>query len=112
MIEIFSLSQIPGTDQRVPDVIYFIERKTAHVFEYFVLALLLFWVLGTYHLSLRKKFSFIFFVSLFWAIIDEVHQLFIFGREGKLVDVGIDSIGVLLFFIFLLAWRAYPRIES
>lgn len=37
-----------------------------------------------------------------YAITDEVHQLFIPGREGKWQDVFIDSIGVFLGIFVLL----------
>ncbi|MCX6762992.1 MAG: VanZ family protein [Candidatus Moranbacteria bacterium] len=112
MIEIFALSQIPGTSARYYDLLYFFERKIAHVVEFFVLALLAYRTFVSFGVKYKKALAGMFFLSMFWALIDEVHQLFIFGREGKLADVGIDGIGVLLFLIFLLAWRAYFRIGS
>jgi len=35
-------------------------------------------------------------IAMLYAFSDEYHQTFVFGREGKLKDVGIDSIGILL----------------
>ena len=35
-------------------------------------------------------------IGIEYAIIDEIHQLFIEGRAGKIVDVWIDSIGVCI----------------
>jgi VanZ family protein len=111
MIEIFALSQIPGTSVRYYDPLYFLERKIAHVIEYFVLALLTYRTCVSFEVKYRKALLVTFFLSLLWALIDEFHQMFIFGREGKLLDVGIDSIGALLFFGILLAWRSYSRMN-
>lgn len=112
MLEIFALSQVPGTSVRYYDLLYFLERKIAHAVEFFVLAFLAYKTFISFGVKYKKALAGMFFLSFTWAIIDEVHQLFIFGREGKLVDVGIDGIGALLFLIFFLAWRAYSRIES
>jgi VanZ family protein len=35
-------------------------------------------------------------LSLLYAFSDEVHQLVVPGREGKLADVGIDAIGIMI----------------
>ena len=105
MAEIFVLSQIPGTDQRFPDIIYFIERKAAHVTEFFILAFLIYKVLGFYRLTLGGKLGLIFFLALFWAAIDEIHQTFVFGRDGNFLDVGIDSIGIFMFLGLILVLR-------
>lgn len=43
-----------------------------------------------------------FLVGLVYAISDEVHQLYVPGREASVVDVGIDASGLLL--VLLLIW--------
>jgi VanZ family protein len=35
-------------------------------------------------------------VSIFYAFTDEFHQLFVTGRTGQFIDIGIDMIGVLI----------------
>lgn len=111
MIEIFALSQVPGTSERYYDLLYFIERKIAHVVEFFVLALLAYKAFVSFGMKYKKALLAMFSLSISWAFADEFHQLFIFGREGKLLDVGIDSIGVLLALGFLLALRAWFKID-
>ena len=80
-------------------------RKLAHVSEYFVLALLLWralrrgreevwrwsWAAGTLLLGAA------------WAGLDELHQVFERGRGSSVVDVGWDSLGLLLGLIAIYA---------
>ena len=46
-----------------------------------------------------------------YACSDEVHQLFVPGRSGNIIDVGIDSIGsyfgILFFYIYYQLRRKY-----
>ncbi len=105
MLGIFYLSSFPGngTLYEMPKIML-LERKGAHVFEYFILTLLFIRVLI---LSIPNNIARVlwlsFFLTLLYAISDEVHQLFVFGRTGKAMDVLIDSMGmigaVLLFYL-------------
>lgn len=70
----------------------FVVRKCAHFLEYMVLAIFTFNVLSLYY-NLRKV-SFITIVFIFlYACSDEIHQLFVLGREGAMRDVFIDTCG-------------------
>lgn len=69
-------------------------RKNAHFFAYFVLGIL---ALISLKLSnIKKATLFAFFICVFYAISDEFHQLFIFGRSCRFSDVLIDTAGTLL----------------
>ncbi|TSD01645.1 MAG: VanZ family protein [Parcubacteria group bacterium Athens0714_25] len=93
---IFLFSSVPGgVKNSSPDIWFYAERKGAHVFEYFVLALLFVNLLRRYY-SKKKLFFLAGFFSLAYAFSDEFHQTFIFGREGKISDTGIDLIGIIL----------------
>lgn len=71
----------------------FIVRKGAHFSAYFILGLLV-------SSSLRKvgiqSFKLALLICVFYAISDEVHQVFIPGRSGEVGDVIIDSIGAFV----------------
>ena len=72
----------------------FIVRKSAHMFSYCILAILLF--MSVYEKDIKKS-SIISFLSTFlYACSDEFHQLFIPGRSGEIRDVMIDSIGGII----------------
>jgi VanZ family protein len=89
---IFGLSSIPhlGTGLGTWDTIL---RKGAHVTEYAILAALLVRALG------RETPAFLLGVA--YAASDEIHQHFVRGRHASPVDVGIDSIGVLIGIVVL-----------
>lgn len=56
----------------------------------------------TYQLSDLKRMFFSLAIGAEYATIDEVHQLFIEGRSGQIVDVVIDSIGVSIGICFFM----------
>jgi VanZ family protein len=77
------------------DNIIVIVRKTAHFLEYLVLGVLLINVLKDYR---ELTFGVCLFAILFclgYAITDEVHQLFVSERSGRILDVLIDTLGSL-----------------
>ena len=68
-------------------------RKYAHVFEFFVLYVLVFLYLDCYKMSLKNKLISALVISILYACSDEVNQLFVEGRDGRFIDVIIDSFG-------------------
>ncbi|HEV3479850.1 MAG TPA: VanZ family protein [Gaiellaceae bacterium] len=90
---IFTLSSIPslGTGLGGWDVVL---RKLAHAAEYAVLGLLLVRALG--HAGLAVA------LGIAYAASDELHQHFVRGREGAVLDVLIDAVGVVA---GVLIWR-------
>ncbi|MCA9364359.1 MAG: VanZ family protein [Candidatus Moranbacteria bacterium] len=106
-VGIFYLSSIPALGVREgPSVWFFLERKGAHVFEYFLLTIL---VLRLAYFYVRRDIVslvlFSCFFVLLYAMSDEFHQTFVLGREGAVRDVLIDSVGIVLgvcVFLFLV----------
>ena len=79
-------------------------RKAAHMSEYAILAFLIYVPLL---INVRfKKISGYFLatmsVCLIYAITDETHQLFVPGRDGRITDVIIDTIGSMIAALILL----------
>ncbi|MFO7636767.1 MAG: VanZ family protein [Clostridia bacterium] len=68
-------------------------RKTAHVFQFFVLYVLVYFFLGGVQTN-RKNLA---IHSMLWcvatAVLDEGYQAFIPGRGPSLLDVAIDTAG-------------------
>ena len=109
MAGIFIASSTEGSGEYFYNLKMLIERKGAHILEFFVLAYL-FWKVLRYRVSdFKKLLIFVFLFSLLYAVSDEFHQLFVFGREGKLFDIGMDSIGII---IFLTLARVFERSEK
>ena len=69
----------------------FIVRKSAHMFSYCLLAILLF--MSVYEKDIKKAIIVAFIGTFLYACSDEFHQLFIPGRSGEFRDVMIDSLG-------------------
>ena len=76
-------------------------RKGAHLFLYFVLGILAFNL--HYKIYGLQPITFIYTIifCFVYACTDEIHQLFIDGRSGEVLDVFIDTIGAFLSTSFL-----------
>lgn len=99
MAVIFFLSHQPGTGiEWEPPLWYVVERKSAHVFEYAVLASLAIVCFRAWYRD--ERFSRILLLAWVTAVaygfLDEVHQSFIFGRGAKVTDVAFDAVGATL----------------
>jgi tRNA threonylcarbamoyladenosine biosynthesis protein TsaE len=89
-------------------------RKPAHVAEYAVLFLLLYRAINRGS-SLAWRTNDLFLVALLavlYAASDEIHQHFVIGRSGKVLDVGIDTLGVLLGLGLLRWWIVWQRVTA
>ena len=71
-------------------------RKTAHVFNYFTLMILLIFAFKLTFTNIKFKFLPPYITATIFSAIDEFFQTFINGRGGRLTDVLIDNIGILL----------------
>ena len=75
------------------DIAEFIIRKSAHMFSYFILSILLFMAIYDNQKNIRKVALKALLFTFLYALSDEFHQLFINGRSGEFRDVMIDTIG-------------------
>lgn len=87
-----------GLSPETMELLHHLARKFGHVGEYFVLSLLLFRALRAGREERWRP-------AWFWICVmgvaayagfDELHQGFVPGREARLGDVGLDSLGGLL----------------
>lgn len=95
---IFYLSSIPGLQFKTENIpIEIVLRKSAHFFEYAILALLL-WRTAYKGEGCSRKYSQIlaFALVILYAAGDEIHQAFTEGRAGKLIDVIVDVLSGLI----------------
>lgn len=92
MAMIFWFSSIPNLSSGLEED--FALRKLAHCLEYAVLAFLFFRVLSGKVKNFWSAFWGAIILSIIYAITDEYHQTFVFGRSGEIKDVLIDSVGV------------------
>ncbi|MFC1651599.1 VanZ family protein [Patescibacteria group bacterium] len=97
---IFYLSNQPDlkTNLGIWDTIL---RKIAHAFEFGILTLLVWRTLAQYQLKLFYLIGFSSLISLLYAISDEWHQSFINSRNGNVLDVLIDCVGIVVIIIIV-----------
>ena len=120
-----SLFGLDWNDEKLHEIANAIEgyvRKAAHMTEYAILSVLLYIWLGKWQFATKKKMLLAIIAAALYAASDEIHQLFVAGRSGRLTDVLIDStgaiLGVLIFIgagkciSFLWNRRKYREIES
>lgn len=105
---IYYLSSIPSLKSDLPNQLDLIFRKIAHIAEFGILTVLLFRAyLKSNGFTIKKSISFAIIFALTYAFTDEYHQSFVFGRQGSLNDVFIDSLGV--FFVAFLIYRKVKK---
>ena len=92
------------------DSMVFVIRKCAHMTEFGLLALTLYY--GMYKNGHTKLFIKAILLTFVFACMDEFHQLFISGRAGQFRDVLIDTTGGLLFLCLLQLIRYLKRSNS
>lgn len=86
-------------------------RKIAHLSEYACGGVLFLSMFLTFDFSDIKRMVYALIVGIEYATLDEIHQLFIKGRSGQVVDVFIDSIGVSIgICVWMLIFKVFRKI--
>ncbi|MGA4718476.1 VanZ family protein [Fictibacillus nanhaiensis] len=88
----------------------FFIRKAAHFITYFVLGFLMYRALKHYLLNNRSTWLIAWFMTILYAISDEIHQGFTPNRSPHIEDVMIDATGGLIG--ILLASIIYRKIRT
>ncbi len=86
-------------------------RKTAHLIIYLILGFLIISLIKEYKVIDWKMMFLAFILSYLYACSDEIHQLFVPGRSGNMIDVLIDSLGsylgILIYHFYYQLRRKY-----
>ncbi|MBP7967580.1 VanZ family protein [Candidatus Woesebacteria bacterium] len=98
---IFTLSSRQRISVSDINSVNFIFFKSLHIIEYAILFFLVFRaVYKTTKLSLHQVFCISIGLAILYGASDELHQAFVPTREGSPRDIVIDSIGILLCFMY------------
>ncbi len=94
----------PQEMQNLQDILELVIRKAAHMTEYAILFLLSYLAMVKISMSQSRFYnrSIAVLISLLYACSDEMHQLLVPGRSGRMIDVGIDMAGVLIVLICMI----------
>lgn len=101
--ENFHLGYPPETVLSIAGKIEYPVRKAAHMSEYAVLGWLAFAFFRGFCSIARKNYLCSMALVVIYAATDEMHQLFVAGRAGRISDVLIDSAGAVLGLLLLFA---------
>ena len=107
---IFYMSSIPGLQapHPLPDLML---RKMAHMAEFGALALLLVRAHeGTTGARRWTRYLVPLVIAVLYAASDEVHQLFVPAREGRALDVAIDTAGATLALVAVILFRGKGQV--
>ena len=89
----------------------FITFKTLHIIEYAFLFFLLFRAMQSFKkLEMTITTLCAFFITLFYSLTDEFHQLFIPTRQGRLRDVFFDIVGILVMYTIIKNVRLVQKL--
>ncbi len=78
----------------------FVIFKTLHLIEYAILYCL--WLRFFHLIGTKQKYFAAFLCTFFYGLSDELHQSFIFGREGKFRDALVDALGGILAWVLTI----------
>lgn len=92
----FTYDGHPVTWQKPYDMLEFFIRKAGHVAEFALLMLFVTLVLLSWRKAFYPMLCLGTLISVGYAATDEWHQTFVPGRTGHVVDVLVDSIGIVL----------------
>ena len=88
-------------------------RKLAHYTLYTVGGVLIISFAYTMDKTQKEKILYSLAFGICFVITDEVHQLFVPGRTGRLLDVGIDTFGIITgILIFLIIKKIVGAVRN
>ena len=102
MLVIFILSSIPGPTIDNAGL----KKASLQISAHFILFMFL--TLAFYKPT--KNILLSIFLTILYAITDEIHQMFTFMRSSSLFDIYVDSLGSLISGIFL--WKLLPLLPK
>lgn len=73
----------------------YVVRKLAHFSIYLLGGILIYNYINTFNLKNNKKIIISIIIGVLYATFDELHQYFVADRSAQILDVCIDSLGVI-----------------
>jgi len=89
-------STLPSATYPLLDYIF---KQGAHVFVYAILHFLIWRAIKITTSSTHNQIRLLLlpiFLTFIYALTDEFHQSFISGREASVIDIGFDSVGIII----------------
>jgi VanZ family protein len=89
----------------------FVTFKTLHMIEYAFLFFLFYRALQSLKYAKKNMYALCaFFITIFYSITDEFHQLYIPTRQGRLRDILFDMAGMLVMYVIIRKVRLIQKL--
>lgn len=85
-----------------------IVRKTGHFIEYALLGIFVYLAVSSHTGNYKKNLLISFIICFLYAISDEVHQMFIPGRDPTIEDVCLDALSAFCA-LAVLSWISHKK---
>ena len=97
IVRILTFNQEITEEQELKSIedLDFVIRKLAHYSIYLLGGILIWGYINTFDIATKKKIIISIIIGVAYAAFDELHQYFIANRSANIIDVSIDSIGVI-----------------
>ena len=88
-------------------------RKVAHFSIYTLVGIWGMALMSTYNISNKKRFILSLEMGILYAALDEFHQNFVSARTASIIDVGIDTLGVItgILIVFIIV-KIFNKIKK
>ena len=96
---------IENMSQEQLDVFHFLVRKCAHFTEYLILGIINFATATVWNIKKCVRTTILFCAGI--ACVDEMIQLFVAGRAGRIQDVILDGVGATVGICFIYFLKKY-----
>lgn len=93
---IFTFSSFPTVQTSDFYLSDFLLKKSAHLVEYGILAILIYRALINYNLEKKRTILLTIIIAFLYGVTDEFHQSFVFGRTSTIRDIVIDTLGATI----------------
>ena len=99
--------------EQIIDIFQPLVRKIANLTLYTIGGFFIYNFLYRFKLNKNKKITLSFLIGAIYAITDEIHQFFVPGRSSSMLDVFIDSVGIIIgIFIFIILLKIIKIIKN
>ena len=98
----FKFTALFFKDEKIIEEVEPYARKIAHFLEYCYGGFLFGFLFDTYDWKDRKIIANSTLLGIWYASLDEIHQIFVPGRAGRFVDIYLDTLGILTGVVFSL----------
>lgn len=96
-----------ATKEEIYDKLSYPVRKIAHVTVYLILGIITCNLVLLYKINIKEVIILSILICALYASSDEIHQIFVSGRSGKVIDVLLDTCGSTLG--ILLTYTIYSK---